>query len=62
MILKPEQQSAIESICKFAYGQILTVALFPGPCAAFGGMKERGGPGMFLHVRDVEGRKVVERT
>ena len=23
---------------------------------------ERGGPGMFPHMRDVEGRKVVERT
>ena len=25
-------------------------------------VKERGGPGMFPHVCDVEGRKVVERT
>ena len=62
VILKPEQQSAIESICKFAYGQLLTVASFPGPCTAFVCTKERGGPGMFLHVRDVEGRKVVERA
>ena len=38
------------------------VASFPGPCAAFGCTKERGGPGMFPHVRDVKGRKVVERT
>ena len=38
------------------------VALFPGPCAAFGCTKKRGGPGMFPRVCDVEGRKVVERT
>ena len=38
------------------------IASFPGPRAAFGCAKERGGPGMFPHVRNVEGRKVVERT
>ena len=38
------------------------VALFPGPHATFGCTKERGGPGMFPHMRDVKGRKVVERT
>ena len=38
------------------------IASFPGPRAAFGCMKESGGPGMFPHVRDVEGRKVVEGT
>ena len=38
------------------------LALFPGLRAAFGCTKERKGPGMFPHVRDVEGRKVVERT
>ena len=38
------------------------LASFPGPRAAFGCTKERGGPGMFPHVCDVEGRKVVERT
>ena len=36
--------------------------LFPRPARRFGCTKERGGPGMFPHVRDVEGRKVVERT
>ena len=38
------------------------LASFPGPPAAFGCTKERDGPGMFPHVRDIEGRKVVERT
>ena len=38
------------------------IASFPGPCTAFGCTKEREGPGMFSHVRDVKGRKVVERT
>ena len=38
------------------------LASFPGPCAAFGCTKERDGPGMFPHVRDIKGRKVVERT
>ena len=33
------------------------LASFPGPHATFGCMKERGRPGMFPHVRDVEGRK-----
>ena len=41
---------------------MVSLASFPGLCAAFGCTKERGGPGMFPHVRDVEGRKVVERT
>ena len=40
----------------------ILLASFPGPRAAFGCTKERRGPGMFPHVRDVEGRKVVERT
>ena len=38
--------------------RVYVVASFPGPCAAFGCTKEREGPGMFLHARDVEGRKV----
>ena len=38
------------------------IASFPGPRAAFGSTIERGGPGMFPHVCDVEGRKVVKRT
>ena len=33
------------------------VASFPGPRAAFSCTKECGGPGMFPHVCDVEGRK-----
>ena len=37
-------------------------SLVPRPARRFGCTKERGGPGMFPHVRDVEGRKVVERT
>ena len=39
-------------------------SLVPRPARHFGCTKERGGPGMFPHVRDVEGsyRKVVERT
>ena len=40
----------------------IDVASFRGPRAAFTFTKEHRGPGMFPHVRDVEGRKVVERT
>ena len=39
-----------------------TVASFPGLHDAFGCTNECEGPGMFSHLRDVEGRKVVERT
>ena len=38
------------------------LASFPGPHATFGCTNERKGPGMFPHVRDIEGGKVVERT
>ena len=41
---------------------LLALASFPCTCAAFGCTKEREGPGMFPRMRDVEGRKVVERT
>ena len=39
------------------------ISLLPGLHTAFSCTKEREreGPGMFPHVRDVEGRKVVER-
>ena len=39
------------------------VASFPGPSAAFGSTNGREGPGMFPHMRDVEGRKdlIIER-
>ena len=37
------------------------LALFPGP-HRLRLHKERGGPGFFSHVRNVKGRKVVERT
>ena len=39
-------------------------SLVPRPVRRFGCTKECRGPGMFPHVRDVEGRKVVdlERT
>jgi len=37
------------------------IASFPGLCC-FWLHKERGGPGIFSHVCDVKGRKVVERT
>ena len=37
------------------------LASFPGPRATFGCTKECEGPGMFPHMRDVKGRKVVER-
>ena len=36
-----------------------SVASFPG-LRHFGLHKERGGPGIFSHVRDVEGRKVIK--
>ena len=42
--------------------KVEVLASFSGPRAAFGCMKECRGPGMFPHVRDVKGRKVVERT
>ena len=35
-------------------------SLVPRPARRFGCTKERGGPGMFPHVRDAEGRKVVD--
>ena len=41
---------------------MICLALFPDPRAALGCTKDREGPGMFPHMRDVEGRKVVERT
>ena len=40
----------------------ISVASFPGPHTVFGCTEERKGPGMFPHVRDIEGREVVERT
>jgi len=38
-----------------------TLALFPGP-HRFWLHKEHGGPGIFSHVCDIKGRKVVDRT
>ena len=49
--------------CEYGFGVCMyLLASFPGPHAAFGCTKECRGPGRFPHVRDVEGRKVVERT
>ena len=48
--------------CNCSSVRSIWVASFPGPCTTFGCTKECGGPGMFPHVRDIEGRKVVERT
>jgi len=39
----------------------IQVASFPG-LSHFRLHEERGGPGIFFHVRDVKGKKVVERT
>ena len=39
----------------------IDIALFPGRCH-FRLHEEHGGPGIFSTVRDVKGRKVVERT
>ena len=50
---------AMEQACTATHGD---VASFTGPSATFGCTKECRGPGMFPHVCDVEGRKVVERT
>ena len=41
--------------------RVPTAASFPGP-RRFRLHDERGGPGIFLHVHDIKGRKVVERT
>ena len=40
----------------------ISLTSFPGPHAAFSCLKECEGPGMFPHIHDVDGRKVVERT
>jgi len=39
----------------------IKVALFPGP-RCFQLHKEHGGPGISSHVRNINGRKVVEST
>ena len=50
------------STCRLNQELLDSYSLVPRPARRFGCTKERGGPGMFPHVRDVEGRKVVERT
>ena len=44
------------------WGYRSRLASFSGLRTAFDFTKEREGPGMFPHMCDVEGRKVVERT